>query len=307
MSTAPGWADTYPDRSLRIVVPFSPGGSTDILARQLAEQMRIGLRQPVVVENKPGAGGTIGSDFVAKAEPDGYTLLFVPGAHTINPSLYPKLTYDTLKDFAPVAKIADVSTMTVVHPAVAAKSVGELVALAKANPGRLNFGSAGAGTVTHMTGELFKSMSGADIQHIPYKGSSQALNDLLGGQVQVMFANFPGTLQHVQSGRLRAVAVNGSTRSSLLPDTPTVSESGLAGFNANTWYGVFAPAGTPKPIIKVLNQEIRRALESPELRQTIISEGGQPIGGSPEELGAFVRNDMAKWADVVKRTGAQLK
>lgn len=307
LPAASAWADNYPSRPLRIVVPFTPGGSTDILARQLAEQLRIGLRQSVVIENKPGAGGTIGSELVAKSAADGYTLLFVPGAHSINPSIYPKLGYDTLKDFAPVAKIASVATMTVVHPGLPVTSIAELVALAKAQPGRLNFASAGAGTVTHMTGELFKAMSGTQINHVPYKGSSQALNDLLGGQVQMMFANFPGTLQHVQGGKLRAIAVNGATRSPLLPQTPTVAESGLAGFEANTWYGVFAPASTPAPIVDLINREIRRALQTVDLRNTILAEGGEPADGSPAELDAFVQQDLAKWADVAKQTGITFK
>jgi tripartite-type tricarboxylate transporter receptor subunit TctC len=301
---APALADTYPSHAIRMIVPFTPGGSTDTLARQLADQLRAGLNQSVVVENRPGAGGTIGSDAVAKSAPDGYTLLFVPGAHTINASLYPKLSYDTLEDFAPIVKIADVATMIVVSPAVPVHSVKELLALAKSHPGKVNFGSAGIGTVTHMTGELFKMMSGAKLKHIPYKGSSQAMNDLLGGQVEVMFANFPGTLQHVRSGKLRAIAVNGLVRSPLLPDTPTVAESGVPGFNANTWYGVLAPAGTPRPIIDRLNREFGRALGSPEVQKMIRAEGGEPVGGSPEEFAAFIRKDMAKWADVIKRTGA---
>jgi tripartite-type tricarboxylate transporter receptor subunit TctC len=300
----PAVADTYPSHAIRMIVPFTPGGSTDTLARQLADQLRVSLNQSVVVENRPGAGGTIGSDAVAKSPPDGYTLLFVPGAHTINASLFPKLSYDTLKDFAPIVKIADVATMIVVNPSVPVHSVKELLALAKSRPGKINFGSAGIGTVTHMTGELFKMMSGAKLKHIPYKGSSQAMNDLLGGQVEVMFANFPGTLQHVQSGKLRAIAVNGLSRSPLLPDTPTVNESGVPGFNANTWYGVLAPAGTPRPIIDRLNREFGRALSSPEVQKMIRAEGGDPVGGSPEEFAAFIREDMAKWADVIKRTGA---
>lgn len=302
-----GWANNYPNRPVRMVVPFTAGGSTDTLARQLADHLSRGLGQPVVIDNKAGAGGTIGTEHVARSVGDGYTLLFAPGAHTINPSIYPKLGYDTLKDFAPVAKIASVASMTVVHPSVSAKSIAELVALSKSQPGRINFASAGTGTVTHMTGELFNAMSGASLTHIPYKGSGPALNDLLGGQVQVMFANFPGTLQHVQSGRLRALAVNGNTRSSLLPQTPTVAESGIAGFEANSWYGVFAPAATPRPVIDHINREIRRALQNPELRNTIVSEGGEPDATSPEEFGTFVREDLAKWANVVNQTGAKIR
>lgn len=301
------WADNYPNRPIRMVVPFSAGGSTDTLARQLGNQLSKGLGQPVLIDNRAGAGGTIGTEYVAKAAGDGYTLLFVPGAHTINPSIYPKLGYDTLKDFAPIAKIASVASMTVVHPSVPVTSINELVALSKAQPGQLNFASAGSGTVTHMTGELFKAMSGADLRHVPYKGSSPALNDLLGGQVQVMFANFPGTLQYVQSGRLRVLAVNGSMRSKLLPQTPTVAESGVPGFEANSWYGVFVPTGTPSAVIDRLNREIRRALQDPDLRSMIVSEGGEPEATSPEAFGAFVREDLVKWSNVVKQTGASTR
>jgi len=295
-------AQDYPSKTIRIIVPFTPGGSTDIVARHLAEKLRASLGQTVVVENKPGAGGTLGTDLVAKSPPDGYTLGIVPGAHAINASLQRNLPYDTLRDFAPVIHIANVASMVVVNPAVPVKTIDELVKLAKARPGTINYGSAGAGTVTHMTGELFNIKAGTQLTHVPYKGSSQALTDLIGGQVQVMFANFPGTLQHVHSGKLRVLAVNGAQRSKLLPEVPTVAESGVPGYEANTWYGVIAPAGTPRPIVMRLNAEIARALESAEIRQFLAAEGGEAVGGSPEEFGSFIRKDVARWAEVASKS-----
>lgn len=300
---APASADDYPSRTIRIIVPFTPGGSTDIVARHIAEKLRASLGQTVVIENKPGAGGTLGTDLVAKAPPDGYTIGIIPGAHAINASLYKSLPYDTLRDFEHVIHIANVASMVVVHPSVPAKTIEELLKLARSKPGTINYGSAGAGTVTHMTGELFKLMSGADLTHIPYKGSSQALKDLIGGQVQVMFANFPGTLQHVQAGKLRVLAVNGNKRSPLIPDVPTVAESGLPGYEANTWFGVIAPAGTPAPIVTRLNREIARAIASPEIQKFLADEGGEPTGGSPKDFAAFVRADVSKWAEVVAKAG----
>lgn len=295
----------YPNRPVKLIVPFTPGGSTDIVARHIADKLRESLGQPFVIENKPGAGGTIGIDLVAKSPPDGYTIGFVPGAHAINASLYKSLPYDTLRDFAPVIHVANVATMVVVHPSVPAKNIEDLIRMAKDKPGSVTFASAGAGTVTHMTGELFKIKSHVNLMHVPYKGSSHALRDLLGGQVQVMFANFPGTLQHVQAGKLRALAVNGAKRSPLLPDVPTVAESGVPGYEANTWFGVLAPAGTPKAIVARLNQEIAKAVRSPDIQAFLSAEGGEATAGSPEEFATFLRADVQRWAEVVKAAGAQ--
>ncbi len=302
-SVAAGEQD-YPSRTVKIIVPFTPGGSTDIVARHIAAKLRDSLGQPVVIENKPGAGGTLGTDLVAKSEPDGYTIGIVPGAHAINASLYKSLPYDTLRDFEPVIHIANVASMVVVHPSVKAQNIGELIRLAKENPNGVNYASAGAGTVTHMTGELFKMKSGVHLTHVPYKGSSQALKDLIGGQVQVMFANFPGTLQHVQAQKLRVLAVNGAKRSPLLPDVPTVAESGVPGYEANTWFGVIAPAGTPKAIVRRLNAEIAKAVRSPEIQAFLSAEGGEATAGSPEEFASFLRDDVRRWAAVVAITGA---
>lgn len=306
LAASSSFAQAYPSKPIRLVIPFSAGGSTDIVGRLIAAKLSVDLGQPVVVENRPGAGGSVGSDLVAKADPDGYAILMVPGAHTINASLYQKLPYDTLRDFEPVIQIASVATMIVVHPAVPVTSVAELIALAKARKGELNYGSAGSGTVTHMTAELFKLMAEVDITHVPYKGSSQALKDLLGGRVQVMFANFPGTLNHVQAGKLRAIAVNGAKRSPLLPSTPTVAESGLPAFEANTWYGILAPAGTPRAVIDRLNSEIEKALQTSEVRDFLSKEGGEVIGGKPEQFAAFIRADIAKWARVIKQSGIRI-
>lgn len=295
----------YPNRPVKVIVPFTPGGSTDIVARHIAQKLKDSLGQPVVIENKPGAGGTLGIDLVAKAPADGYTIGIVPGAHAINASLYKSLPYDTLRDFEPVIHIANVASMVVVHPSVPARNIDDLIRLAKDKPGAVNYASAGAGTVTHMTGELFKMKSGVDLTHVPYKGSSHALQDLLGGQVQVMFANFPGTLQHVQAGKLRVLAVNGATRSPLLPNVPTVAESGVPGYEANTWFGVLAPAGTPKPVVARLNAEIAKAVRSAEIQAFLAAEGGEPTAGSPEDFAAFIRSDVRRWADVVAKSGAK--
>jgi tripartite-type tricarboxylate transporter receptor subunit TctC len=295
----------YPNRPVKLIVPFTPGGSTDIVARHIADKLRESMGQPFVIENKPGAGGTIGIDLVAKSAPDGYTIGFVPGAHAINASLYKSLPYDTLRDFTPVIHIANVASMVVVHPSVPAKNITDLIRMAKEKPGSVSFASAGAGTVTHMTGELFKIKSHVNLMHVPYKGSSQALRDLLGGQVQVMFANFPGTLQHVQAGKLRALAVNGAKRSPLLPDVPTVAESGVPGYEANTWFGVLAPAGTPKAIVTRLNQEIAKAVRSADIQAFLAAEGGEATAGTPEEFAAFLRADVQRWAEVVKAAGAE--
>ena len=298
-------AQPYPDRPIRWIIPFAAGGSTDIIGRTIAQTLSASLGQPVVVDNRPGAGGTLGTAVVAKSAPDGYTVLMIPGAHTINASLYRKLPYDTTADFDPVIQIASVATMLVVHPGVSANSVAELIALAKQRKGELNYASAGAGTVTHLTAELFKQMAGVDLTHVPYKGSGPAVRELLGGQVQVMFANFPGTLELVQAGKLRALAVNGSKRSPLLPSTPTVAESGVAGFSANTWYGVLVPARTPKAIVSKLNQEIAKALETREVRDFLTKEGGEVVGGSPEQFAGFIKDDIARWERVVKQAGIQ--
>jgi len=295
----------FPSKPIRLIVPSAAGGSTDTVARVVAKAASAYLGVPVVIENKPGAGGNLASEIVAAAPPDGYTLLVPYGGFAINPSLYTKLNFDPVKDFEPVILMCTVTGILVVNPAVPARSVPELIALAKANPGKVNFASAGAGTVTHLAGELFKSMAGIEMVHVPYKGSNPALMDLLAGQVQVMFANVPGTVQHVESGKLRILAVNGAQRSTLFPDVPTVAEAGLPGYEASTWFGVMAPARTPREVVARLNAAFARALASPEVASAFAMEGATAGGGPPEQFGAFVRSEIDKWGKVVRASGAK--
>jgi tripartite-type tricarboxylate transporter receptor subunit TctC len=295
----------YPSKPIRLVVPSAAGGSTDTVARLIGNALSANLGVPVVIDDRPGAGGNIAAEIVAAAPPDGYTLLIPYGGFAINPTLYKKLPFDPIKDFAPVIQICTVTGILVVIPSLPVNSVKELIALAKAKPGQLNFASAGSGTVTQLAGELFKTMAGVDIVHVPYRGSSLALTDLLGGQVQMMFANIPGTLQHVETGRLRILAVNSATRSPLLPNVPTVAESGLPGYEASTWFGVLAPAATPKETVAKLNTEIARVLGSKDIEAALKSDGAVPVGGSPEQFGTFVRAEIEKWGKVVRASGAR--
>ena len=301
-----GQAASYPTRPIRLVVPFPPGGATDILARALAQRWSETLGQQVVVDNRPGAGGNIGSELVARAAPDGYTLLMgTVGTHAINASLYAKMPYDHVKDFAPVVLVAGVPNVMVVNPAVPAHTVQEFIAYAKANPGKVNFASSGNGTSIHLSGELFKVMTGVQMTHVPYKGSAPALQDLLGGQVQVMFDNLPPSLPHIKAGKLRAVAVTSARRAPALPDVPTIAESGLPGFEASSWFGVLAPAGTPAPIVTRLNAEANNWLGTPDAKEKMLALGANAIGGSPEDFAAHIRAETAKWAKVVKESGAK--
>jgi tripartite-type tricarboxylate transporter receptor subunit TctC len=304
---APGMAHAqaadYPNRPIRLVVPFSPGGSSDAVSRLLSQKLSAQLGQQVVVDSRPGAGGNLGADIVAKSKPDGYTLLFAAGSFAVNVSLYEKLPYDPLKDFEPVAHVCRVNGILVTHPSVKAASVQELVALAKAQPGALNYASAGSGTILHLAGELFKTQAGVNLTHVPYKGSGPALSDLIGGQVQVMFANVPGTLQHVKAGKLRVLAATGDRRASALPEVPTIAESGLPGFQAATWFGILAPAGTPREIVAKLNAEIAKALAAPELVEHLRNEGADVVGGSPEQFRAFLKSEVERWGPVVKAAG----
>jgi len=298
-------AQDYPSRTVRIVLPFSAGGSSDPVARLIARHLTAALGQPFVVENRPGAGGNLGSDLVAKAAPDGYTLLFTAGSTAINPSLYSKLPFDPVRDFDPVIHVATLSGILVAHPSVPAANVKELIQVARSKPGGVTYASAGSGTVPHLAGEMFRAAAKAEMTHVPYKGSNPALTDLIGGQVQVMFANMPGTLQHVKAGRLKVLAVTGAKRSELLPDVPTIAESGLAGYDAPNWYGVFAPAGTPDAIVARLNAEINKAMATPEFLDHMRLEGAEAIGGSPAQFRSFFRGEMDRWAPVVKSAGVK--
>jgi tripartite-type tricarboxylate transporter receptor subunit TctC len=300
-------AQGYPNRTIRLVVPFPAAGTTDILARAAAQKLTEAFGQSVVADNRPGAAGNIGADLVAKSAPDGYTLLMgTVGTHAINPSLYSKMPYDHIKDFVPVVLVAGVPNVLVVNPALPVNSVADLIRLAKDKPGQINFASSGSGTSIHLSGELFKTMAGVDITHVPYKGSSPALVDLIGGQVQIMFDNLPSALPQIKAGRLRAIAVTSLKRAPVLPDVPTISESGLPGFEASSWFGVLAPAGTPAPIVARINAEVNKWLQSADARERLLSQGAEAAGGSPEQFAHHIRAESEKWAKVVKASGAKV-
>jgi tripartite-type tricarboxylate transporter receptor subunit TctC len=297
----------YPSRQISFVVGFSAGGSTDIVARLIAEEMRKTLGQPIVVENKPGAGGNIGASIVAKAKPDGYTLLIGSvGPLAINASLYAKMPYDNLKDFTPISLIVHVPNMLVVNPsAMPVNSFPEFVALLKANPGKYFFASTGTGTSSHLSGEQLKTMAGVEATHVPYKGAV-ALNDLLSGeQVHFMFATIPSVIEFVRAGRLRALAVTSKSRSAAVPEIPTVAESGFPDFEASSWFGLLGPADLPREIVSKLQGEVVRALKIPEIRDKLTAQGADPVGSSPEEFAAYIRGETAKWSKVVKSSGAR--
>jgi tripartite-type tricarboxylate transporter receptor subunit TctC len=307
LAAFPVAAQAWPAKPIRYIVPFPPGGATDIIARAVAGEISKTLGQQVVIDNRGGAGGNIGTDIVAKAAPDGYTILMgTVGTHGINVSLYSKLPYDAVRDFAPVTLVATVPNVLVVHPSVPVKSVKELIAYAKANPGKLNFASSGNGTSIHLSGELFKTMTGVSMVHIPYKGSAPALADLLGGQADLMFDNLPPSLPHIKSGRLHALAVTTARRSAAMPDLPTMAEAGVPGYESGSWFGVLAPAGTPKDIVNRLNAEIVKALAVPEIRERLQAQGAEPVGNTPEQFAAFIRSEITKWAKVVKDSGAKI-
>ena len=307
LAAFPVAAQAWPAKPIRYIVPFPPGGATDIIARAVAGEISKTLGQQVVIDNRGGAGGNIGTDIVAKAAPDGYTILMgTVGTHGINVSLYSKLPYDAVRDFAPVTLVATVPNVLVVHPSVPVKSVKELIAYAKANPGKLNFASSGNGTSIHLSGELFKTMTGVSMVHIPYKGSAPALADLLGGQADLMFDNLPPSLPHIKSGRLHALAVTTARRSAVMPDLPTMAEAGVPGYESGSWFGVLAPAGTPKDIVNRLNAEIVKALAVPEIRERLQAQGAEPVGNTPEQFAAFIRSEITKWAKVVKDSGAKI-
>ena len=306
---APGaYAQQYPGRPIRMIVPFPPSGSTDIMARVLAQKLTERLGQQVIVDNRGGAGGTIGMELAAKAPPDGYTLMMSTSiTHTVGVSLYSKLPYNVLTDFAPITMAASVPLLVVVNPSVPARSVKELIALAKARPGQLNYASPGNGTSGHLAAEMFKSMAGVDVVHVPYKGGGPAVMDLIGGQVQMLILSAVATLPHVKSGKLRALALTSLTRSPDLPNIPTVSESGLPGYEVVLWYGVFAPAKTPKAIVTRLNQDVVRIMQSPEIGARLASEGGRPVGNTPEQFQEIIKADVAKWAKIVKDAGIKVE
>ncbi|AVA34965.1 tripartite-type tricarboxylate transporter receptor subunit TctC [Cupriavidus metallidurans] len=296
--------DAYPSKPIRMVVGFPSGGAPDILARIFSEKISLG--QPVVVDNKPGAGGNIGAETVARSAPDGYTLaLGTVGTHSINGALYSKMPYDMVKDFTPVILLASTPNVLVVHPSVPAKNVQELIALAKAKPGQLTFGTPGIGTSLHVAGELFNTMAGTKIEHVPYKGRAMAIPDLLGGHITMMFDNLPSALPVVKEGKLRALGVTSAQRSTSAPDIPTIAEQGLPGYEATSWFAVFVPAHTPKEIVAKLNAEMNRIFTLSDVQTKLKTLGLDPILGTPEKLAEYQRSEIAKWAKVVKDSGAK--
>jgi tripartite-type tricarboxylate transporter receptor subunit TctC len=304
----------WPGKPVRIVVPFAAGGTTDILARAIAPELQRAFGQPFVIDNKPGAGGNNGAAEVAKAAPDGLTLLMgTVGTHAINPALYPKMPYDHVKDFAPVTLVAGVPNVVVMNPASAQKynvaNIADLLRAARANPGKLNVASSGNGTSIHLSAELYKSMTGTFMLHLPYRGSGPALIDLIAGNTDLMFDNLPSSLPHIRSGKLKALAVTSGTRSAVLPDVPTVAEAGgalLRNYEASSWFGLFAPAGTPADVVNRIQQETAKAMATPVVKERLLSQGAIPGGGTPAEFAKFIEAETKKWAQVVKASGAKI-
>jgi tripartite-type tricarboxylate transporter receptor subunit TctC len=304
----PAFAQTYPSKPIRLIVPFAAGGGNDAVARLVGKRLADGLGQPVVVDNRPGAGGVVGAELAAKAAPDGYTLfLGGVGSHAINPSLHEKLPYDPVKDFAPVELLAQAPLVLVVHPSVPARDIAEFIAYARAHPGKLNFASNGNGSSSQLAAVMFDSMAGVDMVHVPYKGLSPALTDLLSGQVQLMFSSVVAILPHIKSGKLRGLATTGAKRLASLPELPTIAESGLPGYEASSWYGILAPAGTPRDIVMKLNAGLTAALEQPEVRASLVNEGAEPVGGTPEQFAAHIRSEKERLGKLIRDAKIRLE
>lgn len=296
----------YPTKPIRMVCPFPPGGTTDLVARLVAQRLSEAWGEQVIVDNRAGAGGIIGTETVAKAAPDGYTMLLGSiTTHAVNPALYKKLDFDPIKDFIPVSLVVSSPQLLAVHPSVPVKSVKELISFAKAKPGQLNYASAGVGTSPHLTFELFKSMAAIDVAHVPYKGTGPAITELVGGQVQMMITGVVALMPHIKSGKLRGLAATSEKRVAALPDLPTIAESGIPKFDVSSWFGVFLPAGTPKPIVTKMNGEIRKILAAPDVRKRLIDQGADPASSTPEQFAAYVKSEMARWGKVVRDTGAR--
>lgn len=300
-------AQGYPNKPIRLVVPYAPGGATDIIGRAAAAELSKTMGQQVIIENRPGAGGNLGAEQVARSAPDGYTLMVSPSSlHGITPFLYTKLTYDPNKDLAPIIALGSFANVLVMNPSIKANSVSELVALIKASPGKFTYASSGIGSTIHLSGEMFKSMLNLDIAHVPYKGSSPALTDLMGGQVSIMFDNIPSAITFIRSGKLKPLATTGPTRSNSLPDLPTMIEAGFPGYISTAWFGIVAPAGTPKEIIAKINAEGQKAVKSPDFIRRMNELGYDIVGGSPEQMAAMIQEELKRWGPVVKASGAQV-
>jgi len=305
-SGACAWAQNYPSHPVKLVVPYAVGGSADVYGRVLAAKLSETMGEPFVIENRPGGGAVIGTDAVAKSAPDGYTILVMSNTHTVNETLIPKKPYDLMRDLAPISGINSQDLMLVAPATIKANNLREFIALAKSQPGKLNYASSGPGTPYHMAGELFKYMAGADIVHVPHKGSDQARTAVLGGQVDMMFDAISTIVSQVRAGKLKALGTTGKTRSLVTPDIPTVSEAGVPGYEATIWLGLMAPAATPKPILERLNSEVRRVINAPDVKENWSKQGAVPMGMTPEEFGKFLREDIAKWAKLVKDTGMKV-
>ena len=299
-------ASSFPNQPIRMVVPYPPGGPTDITARVVAAEMSKTIGQNIVIDNRPGASGMIGSEMVTKSTPDGYTLLANASIHVINPSVYPDMRFDAIKDFVPITQLAQVPLVLVVPVNSPIKSVKDLVEYAKANPGKVNFGSAGSASAQHLAGESFKIAAGIQMQHIPYKGSAPALTDLAGGQLQLMFDSMPSATPMINSGKLRAIAVTTTTRAKARPDLPTIAESGFPGFDISTWYAYWAPKGTPADVVEKLAASAAQALKNPEVIAKYEAMGAEPVGSTPAQFAAYVESEAKKWSDIVKKSGAKL-
>lgn len=305
-SQQPGAAEaTYPNKPIRIIVGFPPAGAADIFARLVGQKLAETWGQPVVVDNRPGAGSTIGSEIAANATPDGHTLMVVSASYATSAGLYKKLNYHPIDSFIPITMIASNPNVLLAHPSVPAKSPQELIAMAKANPGKLTMGSAGTGSITHLAGELFANMAGIKVTHVPYKGGGPNVIALLGGEIQVTVASIPASLGHLQAGRVKALGLTSARRSRTLPEVPTIAESGLPGYEALNWYGILAPAGTPKPVIAKLNGQINEILRAPDLVEAIAKQGAEVEGGTPEEFRKYLQSEIAKWLKVIKAAGLQ--
>ena len=300
-------AQGYPNKPIRLIVPYAPGGATDIIGRAAAAELTKTMGQQVIIENRPGSGGNLGAEQVARSAPDGYTLLVSPSSlHGITPFLYTKLPYDPNKDLAPVIVLGSFANVLVMNPSIKANSVSELVALIKASPGKFTYASSGSGSTIHLSGEMFKSMLNLDIAHVPYKGSSPALTDLMGGQVSIMFDNIPSAITFIRSGKLKPLATTGPTRSSSLPELPTMIEAGFPGYISTAWFGIVAPAGTPKEIIARINAEGQKVTKSPDFIKRMNELGYDIVGGSPEQMAAMIQEELKRWGPVVKSSGAQV-
>jgi tripartite-type tricarboxylate transporter receptor subunit TctC len=306
--SASAFAQDYPSKPIRLIVPFAAGGGNDNIARLVGKPLTDSVGQPLVIDNRPGAGGVLGAELAAKAPPDGYTLfLGGVGSHALNPNLIEKLPYDPIRDFAPVILLAQAPLILVVHPSVPARTFSEFVAYARSNPGKLNFASNGNGSSAQLAAVMFDSMAGVEMVHVPYKGLAPALTDLLSGQVQLMFSSVVAILPHIKAGKLRALAVTGAKRMPSLPEVPTVAESGFPGYEASSWYGILAPAGTPRQIVAKLNAEFSKALGQPEVRSSLLADGAEPVGGSSESFAAYIRSEKERMGKLIRDTHIRLE